>query len=143
MEDPDLIARRLIIAKKLTKGFQEVDTTLTPVMRKIYEENPLWAFYVDKNGRPRRSFGVAMDVTGHPVLHTLIPVGRNLKLENTRAADLHKVDGWSQVQHERIRESKHPGLFQDPCGFLLALDIGREKLSSPFCDDCDELLTSM
>lgn len=134
-QSPEQFAMRLSIAKKFCAYALENDSTLTPEMRAIYEQYPLWGFYESADYRaddastypiPRRSYGV-MKVhdaeSGEPqsALHMVTAhfFWVNDVVGGVTTSEVTRVDQWSDRAKDTIRFCLAPGIFLDPLGFLI------------------------
>lgn len=118
------LSLRVAIGKKMTAWFCAVDSTMSADVRKVYEDFPMWAFYVTKSSDlPKRSYGVCFGEDKKPRLHTAAChiMFTNLTIGGTPVEDLVKVDRWSAEQLARIEFNNDPAIFLDPLGFMIVL----------------------
>lgn len=120
-------ALRESIGKKLLDHVLRTDESITPEVRRGYEECPTWAFYTSEphgKGLPRRVFGVFTvedetkgksihlhAVSSHMLWNNIIVGG--LPLEETRALRV------PRLYMKNVFLGATPGLFIDPLGFLM------------------------
>ena len=121
---------RQAIAKKFWEMCLRDDPTLSPEFRAIYAQYPMWKFYTNKeqlHSIARRSYGVAVNANGDPVLHM---VSCHLLFVNdviggVPCAEVFPLDKWSpaHVGFIKLALSSPEQLylrntFLDPLGFL-------------------------
>jgi hypothetical protein len=131
---------RLELAQRACRFFLDNDQNLPGDCRQIYEENPMWAFYVRKaDNRPARSVGVAVEEGGISRLHVVVLDGCvRFRRNGLPVSEFKKVYRWDKEHLTQINRSVHPGWFTDPLGFLAAMTPAREHIEANcgLCDEC-------
>lgn len=118
-----LSLRRRISMAYQAGGLEEQPPT--PEAARIYQENPMGAFYMTKSEPPqaKRAFGVAQSNVGSDRLCTITAMVafNNVTLGGTAVSDLQPVDDWPDDIYERFETGfyQQPEIFLDPLGWVI------------------------
>lgn len=113
---------RLRVAKKLCASWSsDPRSGMTDEQRRIYEQYPMWGFYL-VDGLPKRVFGIAgIDGRGDAYLETVsaMMMLNNRTMGGTPGHELQRVDRWPQEAIDRLKCGAiiRPEIYLDPLGF--------------------------
>jgi hypothetical protein len=114
------IRMRQEIGKRMCRYFNEIEMSIE--LKSIHEGHPMWKFYIDKNGIPKRIYGMHNDNGNWKAYTASADFLSTSKSEGEiPLSDLTSVDEWSEAHLNMIRMTAAPGVFLDPLGFLLLI----------------------
>jgi hypothetical protein len=117
------LVRRVEIAKKYCTFFSNADLTMSLWSRTLYDQYPIWGFYVDGTCM-KRAYGVSHGANGDRVhTATCMFLMTNLTVGGTPVADLTRVNRWTDAQKASACLNPTPGTFLDPLGFMNILRL--------------------
>jgi hypothetical protein len=115
----DEIKLRREIAKYIWNEMMDMDATINPTRRALYNKYPPWAFFTDLDGNLWRVYGLKSIA----MIRAVRPDGRSQIATEVPANSLIMVDDWTANQKWNLKQSGNgvPGCFLDPLGMIFVL----------------------